>query len=118
MTNETEHKTKLAQLLTLISVSLKEELPPQMSAVYMQTLKDYDVDQLTEAVMTVGLKKWKFFPKIAEICELVEEPEDDNLKDYIENQWAVVCRAARNSFKNAGLDLPRRQKFIQKRRSR
>ena len=73
-------KVETGQLLSMLrAVWSTEEITPQKIEVYHWVLRDYDFEDLKAAVMTY-IGRGKFFPKPAELLELVkaDQPELDS----------------------------------------
>jgi len=100
-----QQKEKIIKDLIALADVFNEELTEMQMEVYAENLSDLEFPILREVLFRVGLRKWKFFPRVAEIFEIYESLVG---KEFLENQeadeqWLLVQKEACQGFRNSEL---------------
>ena len=85
---------QLKSLLKDLAVSFDVELTNQRAGLYLAALMQFPVSQVRAGILR-GVQKWRFFPQIAELVEVVKSPDPD--PDEIQQP----CDRARNQPESA-----------------
>jgi hypothetical protein len=80
--------------LTVIAEAFDMKLSPQRINLYFEALADFDWSQV-ERALGRAIKTCKFFPKVAEILELIEGSPDDRAQIAWVGAWAAVTTQGR-----------------------
>lgn len=89
MTNS--DRKQFAQLCALLSQAFDKEMSTLLANIYFDSLKDFSIEQVACAVEQ-AIKSRKFFPKVAELRELIEGGADDRAAQA----WALFLEAVSN----------------------
>ena len=86
-----QNLSEFARLCAVMGEAFGKPVNTSLIEIYFRMLKDFSVEQVTSAVEQAIAKK-KFFPKVAELRELIE----GNPEDRAANAWAAFLEAAAN----------------------
>ena len=83
-------ETKIAEAFTVLCELHERQMPPVVSKLYIEVLKEFSAEQITMAISR-SIRELKWFPKPAELIEFIQGPTPQ-IKDVAEIQAAEVIR--------------------------
>jgi hypothetical protein len=88
----TEHDFEaFAGLMAVLEEVFGKEFTPQLVEIYFRALADFPIERIAAAV-DEAVRTLKFFPKPAELVELIERSPDDQAEDAWGQFWLAVTR--------------------------
>ena len=88
-----EEKKKIAEAFTALCELHEKQISPVASKMYIEVLKEFSADQITLAI-SQSIKKHKWFPKPAELIELIIG-SSPKIEDIAETQANFVITQVR-----------------------
>jgi hypothetical protein len=88
----TEHDFEaFAGFMAVLEEVFGKDLNPQLVEIYFRALADFSIDRIAAAVEE-AVRTLKFFPKPAELIELIEGSPDDQAEHAFGQFWLAVTR--------------------------
>jgi hypothetical protein len=80
-----------AGLMALLAEVFGKELNPQLVEIYFRALADFSIERIAAAVEE-AVRRLRFFPKPAELIELMEGSPDDQAEHAWGQFWLALTR--------------------------